>query len=82
VILDLIRCEVPQFSSASHHGFSNSSGSLAIFTAIRRAKAARYSSVLQMAGCHHARTAVVPLLVAWRVRRGAVNSFWIMPRGI
>jgi hypothetical protein len=53
-----------------------------LLTTIRRANAARYSSVLQMAGCHHARTAVVPLLVARRVRRGAVNSFWIMPRGI
>jgi hypothetical protein len=35
VILDLIQCEVPQFSSASHDGFSNNSCSLAMFTAIR-----------------------------------------------
>ena len=34
MILDLIQCDEPQSSSASHHGFSNSSGSLAIFTPI------------------------------------------------
>jgi len=51
VILDLIQCEVPQFSSASHYGFSNNSGSLAMFTAIRRASSRVSSGVRAYAGC-------------------------------